>query len=94
MFSRRRTRRSTPSGPRATVIAARLAAIAPGGKAVEVVADRAVGPLRLSLPDWNSVDPLAALLSAAALLAALVFRLGILPLIAGAALAGLLLKGL
>ncbi|WP_243444755.1 chromate efflux transporter [Sphingosinicella humi] len=58
------------------------------------VSERRLGPLRFDLPEWSSLDPLAALLSAAALVAALGFRMGILPLIGTAALAGLLLKGL
>jgi chromate transporter len=57
------------------------------------VSEQRYGPFRLGLPDWTSLDPLAALLSAAALIAALRFKVGILPLIATAAVAGLLLKG-
>jgi chromate transporter len=53
---------------------------------------RKVGPLQLDLPEWASLDPIAALLSAAALLAVFRFKLGVLPVIGGAAAAGLLLR--
>jgi chromate transporter len=51
-----------------------------------------LGPLRVEMPDWSSVDPAAALLSAAALIAVFRFKLGVLPVIGGAALAGILIK--
>jgi chromate transporter len=51
-----------------------------------------VGPLQLDLPEWASLDSIAALLSAAALLAVFRFKLGVLPVIGGAAAAGLLLR--
>ncbi|MDP5305859.1 chromate efflux transporter [Paracoccus spongiarum] len=49
------------------------------------------GPLRLEMPIAASFDPAAALLSAAALVAIFVLRLGIAAVLAGAGLAGLLL---
>ncbi|CAM3291446.1 chromate efflux transporter [Paracoccus nototheniae] len=49
------------------------------------------GPLQAELPVWSSLDPAAAGLSALALLAALRFRVGMVPLLAGAALAGMAL---
>ena len=52
------------------------------------------GPLRVDLPVWRSLDPLAALLSAAALAAVLRFKIGVVPLIAGCAVAGMLLRSL
>jgi chromate transporter len=50
------------------------------------------GPFRLRLPDPTSVDPAALALSAAALIAVFLFRLGIGWVLAGCALAGLLLR--
>ncbi len=49
------------------------------------------GPLRFDAPVWASADPWALLLSAAAMLAVLRFRLGMAWTLAGAALAGLAL---
>jgi chromate transporter len=48
--------------------------------------------LRLLVPDWASLDPLALILSAAALLALLRFKLGMVPVLAGAAACGLVLR--
>ncbi len=48
-----------------------------------------LGPLRLLLPDWGSVDPLAAALALMSLVAMLRFRLGMLPTLAAAAGTGL-----
>jgi chromate transporter len=56
------------------------------------VGEAVAGPLRIDMPVWSSVDPLAALLSAAALIAVFRFKLGVLPVIAGAAAAGLILR--
>ena len=56
----------------------------------EVVETRA-GPLRLDVPRWATVDFEAALLSAAALIAILRFKLGMLTVIAGCAAAGIAL---
>jgi chromate transporter len=58
------------------------------------VSEAQVGPIRIDLPEWSSVDPLAALLSAAALVAVFRFRLGVLPVIGGAALAGIILRAM
>jgi chromate transporter len=55
-------------------------------------AQASVGPLRLEVPVWTSIDPLAALLSAAALIAVFRFRFGVLTVIAGAAVAGIILR--
>ncbi|WP_116083843.1 chromate efflux transporter [Tropicimonas sp. IMCC34011] len=51
------------------------------------------GGLALDWPVWSTLDPASALLVAAALVAALRFKLGILPLLGGAAGTGLLLWG-
>jgi chromate transporter len=48
--------------------------------------------LRLLVPDLASLDPLSLILSAAALLALLRFKLGMLPVLAGAAACGLVLR--
>ncbi len=56
------------------------------------VEEAAAGPLRIDLPVWSSIDPLGALLSAAALIAVFRFKLGVLPVIGGAAAAGLILR--
>jgi chromate transporter len=58
------------------------------------VPERRWGPLRLDVPDWTSLDPLAASLSALTLVAALRFKVGLVPLIAASAAAGLLLRSL
>ena len=50
------------------------------------------GPLRLDVPVLASLDPFAAALSVAALAAVFGLRLGILPVLAGCAVAGLLLR--
>lgn len=55
------------------------------------VAEMHAGPLRLLLPDPASLDAWALAISAAAMLAMLRFRVGILPTLAGASLAGILL---
>ncbi|TRO97171.1 chromate efflux transporter [Glycocaulis profundi] len=55
------------------------------------VGRESLGPLRLHAPDWASFDPYAALLAVLALIAVFVFRLGIIPLLGLAALAGLAL---
>ncbi len=52
----------------------------------------ALGPLVLDLPVPESLDPLALLLALAALAAVFVARLGPVPVLAGAALAGLVLR--
>jgi chromate transporter len=51
-----------------------------------------VGGLRVLLPDLASLDPAALLLSSAALLALLRFKIGMLPVLAGAAVCGLVLR--
>jgi chromate transporter len=55
------------------------------------VGEASIGPLRLDLPMWSSIDPAAALLSATALLAVLRFKMGMLSVIAASAAAGILL---
>jgi chromate transporter len=57
------------------------------------VEERALGPLRLDVPVAGSIDWTALALSAAALVAVLRFRMGVLPLLAASAAAGLLLRG-
>ncbi len=57
----------------------------------EVGAVRA-GPLSFEMPRWNSVDPLALLLSVAALIAMLRLKAGMLVIIAACGAAGLLLR--
>ena len=52
----------------------------------------ALGPLRLDLPVPSSLDPAALLLALAALVAVFGLRLGTVPVLAGAALAGLALR--
>ena len=56
------------------------------------VSEVGAGPLRLELPDWTSIDALAALLSAAALVALLRFKVGVPALIGTCAVAGIVLK--
>jgi chromate transporter len=58
------------------------------------VDDARLGPLSLDVPRWQSVDPLAVLLSLAALVAVLRLKMGMLSVIALCGLAGLLLRGL
>lgn len=53
------------------------------------VSERSFGP---DLPDWSSLDPVAASLSALALIAVLRFRAGMLWVIASCAIAGLLIR--
>jgi chromate transporter len=52
--------------------------------------DRIAGPagLQLQVPVWDSLDPFAAALSAAAMLAMIRFKLGMMPTLAGCALIG------
>jgi chromate transporter len=50
----------------------------------------ALGPLRFDLPVLSSVDPAALVLVLAALAATFIFRVGMLPVLAGTSLAGLL----
>jgi chromate transporter len=52
-----------------------------------------LGPLSFEMPRWTSVDPLALLLSAAALFSMLRLKAGMLVTIAGCGAAGLLLRG-
>ena len=54
------------------------------------VREEHLGALRLLLPDPASLDPVALLLALAALVALLRFRVGMLPVLAGAALCGLI----
>lgn len=58
----------------------------------ERVDDRTIGPLHLAVPDLATIDAAAVALSAAALIAMLRFRAGVLPTIAGCAVAGLVLR--
>ena len=58
------------------------------------VSERRYGPLRLDLPEWSSLDPTAALLAAAALVAVLRFRAGMVAVIIGCAIAGVAVRGL
>jgi chromate transporter len=58
------------------------------------VGEARLGPVSLDLPAWGSIDPAAAVLSALALLAVFVFRIGMLTVIGGAAVAGILLNAL
>jgi len=55
------------------------------------VAETRAGPLTLDVPRWQSIDLKAALLSTAALIAILRFKLGMLTVIAGCGVAGMLL---
>ncbi len=52
----------------------------------------ALGPLRFNLPNWASLDPWAALLAAAAMIAMLRFHVGMLPTLAGCAAAGAMIR--
>ncbi len=56
------------------------------------VGEAVLGPLRLSVPVWASLDPRAALLAAAAMLAMFRFHLGILPTLAMGAIAGVVIR--
>ena len=58
----------------------------------ERVAPLELAGLRLALPDWTSLDPKALLLSAAACLALLRFKAGLVATLVGSALAGLALR--
>jgi chromate transporter len=53
------------------------------------VAEIEAGPLRVLVPDAATLDPVALILAVAALVALLRFRIGMLPVLAGAALCGL-----
>lgn len=53
------------------------------------VGETRIGPLRLYLPEWGSIDPVAAGIALVAAVATLRFHLGMLPLIGGCALAGM-----
>ncbi|MDT9600560.1 chromate efflux transporter [Sphingosinicella rhizophila] len=53
---------------------------------------RSFGPIRFDLPVWSSIDPLALLLSIAALAAMFRFRAGLLPVLGACAAAGLILR--
>ncbi len=55
------------------------------------VEEASFGP---DLPVWSTIEPVAALLSAAALVAMLRFRIGVVPVLLGCAVAGLALRGL
>ncbi|MEP6938848.1 MAG: chromate efflux transporter [Rudaea sp.] len=57
-----------------------------------VVAVRALGPMRIDVPAWTSLDPAALLLTIGALIATLRYRLGLGWLLAGSAAVGLLLN--
>ena len=52
------------------------------------------GPLQMEMPVWNSIDLGALILSAAALIAVLRFKIGMLSVIGGCAVAGILMKWL
>ncbi len=56
------------------------------------VAERQVYGIRLLVPAWASVDPAALVLAAGALIAMLVFRVGMMPTLAAGAALGLLYK--
>ncbi len=56
------------------------------------VAERQVYGIRLLIPAWASVDPAALVLAAGALIAMLVFRVGMMPTLAAGAALGLLYK--
>ena len=56
------------------------------------IGERRLGPLRLYVPDPATLDPWALLVAAAAMLAMLRFKVGMLPTMAAAALAGMALR--
>ena len=56
------------------------------------IGERRFGPLRVAIPDPSTLDPWALLVAGAALLAMLRFKLGMLPTLAAAALAGMALR--
>jgi chromate transporter len=56
------------------------------------VRDVDFGPLRFSLSVWTSLDPWAALLAAGAMLAMFRFHIGMLPTLAGCAVAGAVIR--
>ena len=56
------------------------------------VREVAFGPLRFNLPTWTSLDPWAALLAAAAMVAMFRFHVGMLPTLAGCAVAGAMIR--
>jgi chromate transporter len=49
-----------------------------------------LGPLQLWIPDWATLDPFALFLAAAAAIALLRFKIGLLPVLGGAVLLGAL----
>lgn len=57
-----------------------------------VLGEAAIGPVHLPIPDLGSIDMAALLLSAAALVAILRFKLGIFTVLGGCAVAGLLIR--
>jgi chromate transporter len=58
------------------------------------VDDASLGPISLERPRLDSLDMLALILSIGALVATFRFRVGVVGLLAGAAAAGLVLRGL
>jgi chromate transporter len=56
-----------------------------------VVGERQIGPLRLYVPGWETVDWLAVALATAAFVALFRFKWGMLTVLGGSALLGLLL---
>ena len=52
------------------------------------VNDVSVGPLRISVPDWSTVEPAVLLIAAGALIATLRFKVGMIPTLAASAAAG------
>jgi len=53
------------------------------------VDERLVGPVRLLVPDWNTLDPAALAIALAALVAMLRFKVGMIPTLVASAAAGL-----
>jgi len=53
------------------------------------VGEHRIGPLLLQVPDWGTLDPVAALIAAGAAVAALRLHVGMLPLIGGCSLTGM-----
>jgi chromate transporter len=54
------------------------------------VADVHVGPLRLLVPEWQTIDPVALLIAAGALFALFRLKAGMMPTLAGSAAVGLI----
>jgi chromate transporter len=54
------------------------------------VADVRVGPLRLLVPEWQTIDPVALLIAAGALFALFRLKAGMMPTLAGSAAVGLI----